>query len=378
MKSKLKIKALAIFILSSVIANAQNVKVQTAWNYYKYDKLDDAVAAIEDAVKHEQTMGKEKTWYYRGLIYHKIAENINSRTKYPDCIQLAYESFSKSLEINPRSEYAEDIALRKIDLMNRLFQSGVEQFNSKNYQQALAAFEAILAANPKDSLALLNAALSSERSGNKLKAIKYYERLVEINYSDPKVYIFLSNLYKSNADTTKGFELVKSGRTKFPADQPLIIEELNYYLAAGKSQEAIESLNQAIARDQGNANLYFARGYNYDKLGDVEKAKNDYKKSIEIKPDYFDPNYNLGALYFNQGADLANKANNIPPSKQREYDEAKKKADEKFKEAKPYLEKSLELSPDDKSTLLSLKQLYARLGETAKYEMVKSKLDQLK
>ena len=26
-----------------------------------------------------------------------------------------------------------------------------------------------------------------------------------------------------------------------------------------------------------------------------------YKKAIELKPDYFDANYNLGALYFNEG-----------------------------------------------------------------------------
>ena len=48
--------------------------------------------------------------------------------------------------------------------------------------------------------------------------------------------------------------------------------------------------------------------------------------------------------------------------------------DAKFKEAQPYLENALELKPDDTNTMISLKQLYARLNETAKYEQINAKL----
>lgn len=370
---KIKFLIVAGFITGNLFA--QNTKVQTAWNYLKYDKIADAIPEIDAAAKHESTMGKEKTWYYRGLIYQKASENVELKAKYPNSLQLAYESFVKSHELNPKSEYVEDINLRKVNILNQMFQAGVESYNAKNFTASLEAFENILKLNAHDTLALINAAFSADRSNNKEKAKTYFQQLVDMKTSDPKVYLFLGGIYKAEGDTAKGLSIIQMGRQMFPNDNGLIIEELNYYLLTGKTKEAIEQLNIAIAKDETNPNLYYARGNSFDKIGNTDKAKADYLKAIELKPDYFDAIYNLGAMYFNQGADLANKANNIPPSKQKEYDEAKKKADDKFKEAMPYLEKALELNPDDRSTLISLKQLYARIGENVKYEKIKAKLD---
>ena len=35
-------------------------------------------------------------------------------------------------------------------------------------------------------------------------------------------------------------------------------------------------------------------------LGNADEAIEAYKKALAVKADYFDANYNLGALYFNQ------------------------------------------------------------------------------
>ena len=94
-----------------------------------------------------------------------------------------------------------------------------------------------------------------------------------------------------------------------------------------------------------------------------------------------DANYNLGVIYFNQGAEKANAANSLKSNE--EFEKAKKVFEEKFRSAAPYLEKSLELNPkkteDDqslyKSTLQILKLLYARTNETEKYNKVKAQLE---
>ena len=46
---------------------AQKNKVQTAFNYYKYDELDKAKQAIDEASVHETTIGMAKTWYYKTM-----------------------------------------------------------------------------------------------------------------------------------------------------------------------------------------------------------------------------------------------------------------------------------------------------------------------
>jgi tetratricopeptide (TPR) repeat protein len=290
----------------------------------------------------------------------------------PDPLVVAYQSYNKALEIEPEYENKEEILQYKMQIANQMFGQGVEYFQAQKYEQALSSFENVLKVSGTDTTATLNAAFSAEKSGNKPKAKQYYNRLVEMNYGDPRIYIFLSNIYKSEGDTAQALNTIKKGRQRFPADNNLVIEELNVYLFSGKTKEAREMLNVAIQADPKNPSLYFAKGTVMDQLGEKAEAATAYKKAIEIKPDYFDAYYNLGAMYFNEGAEMANKANDLKSNA--EYAKAKEQFDAKFKEAQPFLEKAHELNPSDTNTMISLKQLYARTGDQVKYDAIKAKL----
>jgi len=78
-------------------------------------------------------------------------------------------------------------------------------------------------------------------------------------------------------------------------------------------------------------------------------------------------------MYFNEAAEMANKANELKSNA--EYSKAKEKFDAKFKESEPYLEKAHELNPADVNTMVSLKQLYARTGENEKYDKIKAEME---
>jgi Tfp pilus assembly protein PilF len=370
MKKLLMLLIVMIGILPSTFA--QKAKIQTAWNYYKYEDFDRAKTAIDEASVNETTSPMAKTWYYRGLIYQKIYKHEKFGNLDPDPLMKAAESYQKALKIEPKYEFEAEIRQNLMIVTNNMFGQGVEYFNAKTYDKALNSFENVLIISPSDTLATLNAAYSAERAGNKTKAKSYYNQLISMKYKDPKIYIFLGNLMKTDGDTTGALATVKQGRQLFPADNGLVIEELNIYLAGGKDKEALESLNLAIQGDPNNINLHFAQGTVYDKLGRKSEAAVSYKKAMELKPDFFDAYYNLGAMYFNEAAEMANKANDIKSNT--EYAKAKEKFDAKFKEAQPYLERALELKPDDTNTMISLKQLYARLNETTKYELINAKL----
>ena len=140
-------------------------------------------------------------------------------------------------------------------------------------------------------------------------------------------------------------------------------------------------LNDSIETTPDNENLYFTRASLYEGKKDYDKAIADYKKTIELNPDLLYANYNLGVIYFNQGADKANAANSLKSNE--EFEKAKKVYEEKFNLGAPYLEKALELNPkkseDDqslnKSILQILKQLYARTNQTEKYNAIKAKIE---
>jgi tetratricopeptide (TPR) repeat protein len=366
---------ISIFILFSTNSIAQKTKVQTAWNYLKYDELDRAKEAIDEASKNETSMNMDKTWYYRGMIYQNLYKHPKFGNLVSNPLQEALTSYNKALELDPKSENTEDILKRKELLAGQLGEQGAVQFKNGMYADALNSFETILKINPSDSSVVFNCAIAADKAGDKEKAKIYYTKLIDSRYNDVKIYNLLAAIYKSEKDDAKAYEIVQKGRKFFPEDNGLMIEELNYYLANGKSAEAIESLEKAVQADPNNASLFLAQGNLLDKAGQQEKAAEAYKQAILLKPDYFDAYYNLGAMFFNQGAEMANKANDIPPKEIQKYEDAKKKFEAKFKEAEPYLEKAWELNPKDNGTMTSLKQIYMRTGETEKFNKVKAALE---
>jgi tetratricopeptide (TPR) repeat protein len=388
---------LSAFCFVAHFAFSQKSKVREAYNYYKepYQQYDKAKAAIDEAISNEQSKGLDQTWYYRGLIYSALYKNEKFAGLCVNCLQTAYDAFSKSLEINPKSEWADEIKLIRIPwVMNQVFTEGVEQFKLKNYSEALASFETVLKISPGDTSVILNSAYSAELAGNTEKAKQYYARLVSMQFKDDKAYLALSNLYKQDKDTLRALATLKDGRKIFPDSLSLMLAEINIFLAGGNRKEAIDALEAAIKKDPKNESLYLALGSMYDNIANPKdasgndlpkpdsyeeyfmKAQQAYKQGLVVNPNNFEINFNLGALYFNKAAEMANAANNIKATD--EFNKAKVKYEQEFKNSEPYLEKAFEINPADKGTLNSLKQLYVRTGETEKYNKIKAASDRVK
>lgn len=364
----------AVFISLALGSYAQRAQVQSAYSYLKYEQLDKAKESIDIAVTNENTMNYDKAWYYRGLIYQALYKNEKFGNLSNDPLNEALRSYNKALELNPKFEYADDITEKKKILAQQFADMGYVNYNLKNFAGALSAYEGVVAIMPNDTSSYFNAALCAERAGNVAKAKQFYTKLDEMQYKDAKMYHSYAQLYLTEGDTTKALEILSRGLSRFPEEKSILITQTNIYISSGKTAEALNAINMAIEKDSTNANLYFAKGTLVEK---TEKSKDAaiaaYKKAIELKADYFDAYYNLGALYFNDGAHLANEANSIKDNNQ--YAKAKAVFEAKFKEAKPYLEKAWELNPKDQSTMISLKQLYATINDTANYAKVKAALD---
>jgi tetratricopeptide (TPR) repeat protein len=383
--------AFLILVVISVKAYAQPSNVVSAWNYLKSGELDKAKNMIDPAILHEKTKTWSKTWYYRGLIYYSMYGNKDYGKLDPNPLQVAYESFKKSIEIEPKGDYADDIKLQMKKLTIQFFNAGLGEFSKKNYDNALNYFADVLSIDPTDTVAILNSAITATRAGKLDKAIEFYNTLIKMKYNDSKVFGTLANIYIQQKDTAKYFEVIEQGRKQYPDSLDLLKLEINYFLITKKSDQAIDRINIALQKSPKDNILWFALGNIYDKLAsenyeagktteqeaNFAKAESAYKKAIEIKPDYFDAYFDLGAMYFNLAAAMIKKANDIDASNIKAYNDAKEKFDGKLKQAQPYLEKALELQPKDEGTLSSLKQLYAHLGLMDKSNEMKKRMDEL-
>ena len=135
-------------------------------------------------------------------------------------------------------------------------------------------------------------------------------------------------------------------------------------------------MTDAIALDPESRDLNYAVATVYENLERYEDAEKAYKKVIEIDPNFSDALLGLGAVYFNKAADLNGKINDLTPGDpQEEVYRASMK--DNFSNSLPYLEKANELTPNNKEILNSLKQVYYKLGNIAKFKEIKAQLEAL-
>jgi tetratricopeptide (TPR) repeat protein len=383
-----RLASIIIAVFITTITFAQTTKVVSAYNYLRNGQLEKAKINIDEASQTDPTKSQAKTWFYRGNIYLSLYLTKEPKFKALDtnALQSSYDAYQKAIEMDPEIANENLMPDRPITglyiIGEQFYNQGVDLYNKKEYSNALPKFEMTKKINSifgsKDSTATFNAALCAIQLKDNKKAKLYLEDLVKMSYKQPLVFTQLSNIYKADGDTNKAAITIGKGRKLFPSDLNLIISEINLYLAKGKTKEAQELLDLAVSKDPNNPTLHFAVGANMDEFGNFEQAEKSYLKAIELKADYFDAYYNLGALYVNTAATIMDSANKLPITETAKYDALKTKADKLLEKALPALETAEKLNPKDYNTLITLKQLYARKGEAEKIKAIDEKIKTLK
>lgn len=401
---------------------AQTAKVTTAWRNLEDYKtsgdiqaLEKAKEAIDLATAHAETSQEAKTWLRRGEVYMALYEHtLRAETeKQADPakkvalgyqltptsdLDVAQEAFRKTLELDKKKSYTREAKEPLKRSASHYENKGVSLYNSKLYAEAVPAFEkayevrTVLNPGTIDTTNIVNIAVSAEKGKVYDKAKEYYQKLIDIKHGKGgNNYTSLANVYMAAGDTTGAMEVIRKGRTAFPDDIDLLITETNHYLKKDQKEAAIANLKAAIAKKPNDPTLYLVLANTYDRMANpkdadgrdaakpanydqlITDAETNYKKAIELSPDNVDALYSLGALYFNYGVGIGRAADSIKDMAK--YNAENKRASEQFEKALPHLEKAHKLSPSDRSTMIALKQIYARLNQPEKVKEINDKLN---
>lgn len=381
--------ALALtLVLAFTLSYAQSNKVVSAWNYMKpeYNELDKAKEAIDLAAQHPKTQGDAKTWYYRGMVYHKLFQTKDEKFKNldPNPLKEAYLSYVKAMQLDEKKRYEKDILYKLTVAGTEFFNKGSMEYEEKKFKESLESFETVLELgrlpyiNQVDTGAYFNAAIAADQAGMYEKALEYYKKSIELKYNGSDVYHYVAQIYETMGDTTKAVDTYKEGIKAYPDNSIfLYIKLINYYLGKHQLDKAADFIKPAVEKDPENFSLWNVYGQAFEN-SNLEEAIKGYSKAIELNPDFFDPFYNLGTIYFNQGVEANNEAMGIPLNETDKYDAAIKKRDELFKQALPYYESAYRIDPSFNSTLIALKEIYYRFQMTDKLKEINDKLDELK
>jgi tetratricopeptide (TPR) repeat protein len=315
-------------------------------------------------------------------------ERIN--TIHEDPLRVAMDAYFKALELDEEGKLDEKVKDYLNDIKDQLKRDGVNSYYRSNYKSALYSFENVLEVNSQpvfagefDTIMVQYSGIISREIAGKTedkelykKAIKYYEELAKVNYGGPNTYLQIKMDYFAIGDTLAGLEILKEGFEKYPDSVSVIANIADTYILLKQFDEGIEFMDKAIANNPDIAETYYWRGrllINKEEVEFIDRAIESYKKAGELDPSIYYIWYDMGYIYYLQGADFYDRANveeHIPTR-----DQLLILGNEKYQEAIPVLERAYELNNDNApvkfETLDILQRIYYKEQMMDQYNRVK-------
>lgn len=360
------------------------------------------------SIRNYKQLEEGAKWSYNFDLVLYFSKDILDSWEYPNealyrslddgkSLETAYESYQKSLAIDPKFI---NTLISPMNAMTGLeavagsfYNAGINAYSAGKHKEAQSNLEFALRVytdlNQPNAELTYYTGVACIAAGDTTKAIEYYTKAVKMEFKDKLLYYNLVNIYLAKNNVIAAKKTIKIGRGIYPNDQDLLITEANIYLKTGEASQAEAILLEALKNDPTNSNLYYVVGANYDnilndtnttkeaRLHAFEQAQIAYKKALELNPDYFDANFNMGVLLNNKAAELLVEAGNTPINEEAKYNKLKDDAIEFLKSAEPYLVKGHTLNSKDKDCLILLKQIYLKTNNTEKYKEVDAKLKAL-
>lgn len=378
------------------------------------DKLVEAKALIEHAAKQDEIKEDPKTWVTMGDIYNALINldatqkilDANYEAKYANAGMMAFQAHKKALELDPGNKNALQGLTESIAAISN---NGISLYEGQSFMEAFNSFRSvldihdILKANDYDSPLdaegeydnqLYITGLAAMNAGQASTAKSFITPLYEKGYDKPAVY---DAMYKMTAeeDMDAAAEILEKAREMYPDDLGLLFTEINHYLKLDKIDVLSEKLKLAIEKEPENPSLYSTLGNIYDRIyqekyeaGAMDEAteyfdlaKENYEKAVEIKPEFTDAIYSIGALYYNKAAILTKEmnelANDYSADATKKFNEKKIEVDEHFDLALPYFKSVEKLDPSDRNTLIALKEIFARKNDFETSNVFKDRLERI-
>jgi len=363
-------------------SHAQTSAVNKAESAVKAENFAEAKELITPALEHEKTFDKGRTWYINGLLYKGIAlsEDPNVRSIDGAALQKAVDSFKKVMELEKEGTTYHFFADEAINLMwNDIINKGATAYENDSMDLALTYFLNAKMIKPADTTSILYTGVVAQFVGNWDLALENYTALVDLGYIKEDVYGSMFHIVRNEKKDNEGaFEILQEAIQHFPGNENFKSTEIEMLIVMNKIDDAKKKLEETVAENPTDPALYFSLGYMYDESGEVEKAKVNYAKAVELKPDYYEPNINLAILNYNEAIAAYKELNNLSMTDYNKRGPAlEAKAKELLKNSLPYWEAAHKSRPDQRTVIENLQNVYTQLKMNDKSEEMRKKLEKL-
>lgn len=386
-----------VLVGATTLAFGQKKVVKDAEKGFKSGNLEAALTSIDAATTNPETSGDPSTFLLKAQIQTKMFGSDSSNTM--ETVQLgtqALETYNKTFEMAGSNKadgvgeevYAEDLPgvpanLRPYSiytLKNLAFDKGIERFNNEDPELAYEFFNLAGEIDHSDTTIHYNAGFLANDLGKFEEAKRHFGYLLEVpEYNKLNAYYFMVQILSTEEKNPEAaFELVSKAKQEYPTDKVLAEYEIQLLLQLNKMDEAMAQIKDALANDPNNTGLLLRSGYLKEQAGDLEGGLADYKKSVEVDPNFFEGNYYTGALLLEMSRKILNDLNALSDAEwEKQSQTLGKQADDYYRQSVPYFTKAIEIKPDNTDIMIILFQVHTRLKNTAEAEALNKKLVEL-
>ena len=407
---------MAALVLISAGCFAQKANVKKAKNLALQETPDfsGARAAINEALTNEETKDLADTWYTAGLIGYQELSKENEKTylgqardekRAGEAVVESFDYWMKAADLAGQKvldkKGNEVLADKKTYALlqkkvleyyknQELVKYGIYLNDQRDFATAYGVFQRHLSIPelslmqneklqkemPKDSIYdqyKYYTAIFAIQAEMHPEAIAVLEEMKDGNYEAITVNQFLYQEYVNVQDTANYVRVLQDAVVRFPQEPWFLQNLVNHYIFSGQEQEAINYLDQAIAREPNVAQYHLIKGNLNENQKNYEAALADFDRALAIDPTMADAEAGKGRVYYNQAVKMNEDAALIADAK--EYKKALEEMNAMFRQSMPFFEKAHELAPDHRDYMITLRGLYYRFDMTDKYNAINEELN---
>ena len=407
---------MAALVLISAGCFAQKANVKKAKNLALQETPDfsGARAAINEALTNEETKDLADTWYTAGLIGYQELTKENEKTylgqardekRAGEAVVESFDYWMKAADLAGQKvldkKGNEVLADKKTYALlqkkvleyyknQELVKYGIYLNDQRDFATAYGVFQRHLSIPelslmqdvklqkemPKDSIYdqyKYYTAIFAIQAEMHPEAIAVLEEMKDGNYEAITVNQFLYQEYVNVQDTANYVRVLQDAVVRFPQEPWFLQNLINHYIFSGQEQEAINYLDQAIAREPNVAQYHLIKGNLNENQKNYEAALADFDRALAIDPTVADAEAGKGRVYYNQAVKMNEDAALIADAK--EYKKALEEMNAMFRQSMPFFEKAHELAPDNRDYMITLRGLYYRFDMTDKYNAINEELN---
>jgi tetratricopeptide (TPR) repeat protein len=197
-----------------------------------------------------------------------------------------------------------------------------------------------------------------------LPAYKDIEQAITLDPENKNYLFFKADMMLSDGYAEGAKESLVKILAIDPYDMIAITKLAKVYLYAKDYENSLIQVKKLIDKDKSNFEPYFIAGLNYKEIKDTAKAIEQFKVSLQFKPDFYDAYMQLGLLASAQKSPLADQYfdnairldSTVPESY---YAKAKFYQDSKrYKEAKQIYNQLIRVSPQNANAFFNIGFIY--------------------